>query len=119
MPDCTLLGTIVTGSSDQLIKTFHIVQLPAAAELDRVREMQQVSFQDMLDGDTDSLTDSRIVIRPGSEYKALCSCPMPSSRPNQTGCMRCFNRGHTDLVRSLHLLDKVTLSASYDSTIKV
>lgn len=128
IPGSTLLGTIVTGSSDHLIKTFHIVRLPPATELEQVTEQDEVSFQDMLDlasnvdsstSNADILTDSRIVIRPGSEYKALCSCPMPSSRPSSTGCMGCFNRGHTDLVRSLHLLDEVTLSASYDSTIKV
>lgn len=113
IPGSTLRATVVTGSSDAFIKTFHIVQLPPSAELD------EVTFRDMLDLDLDSDSPRvRYAIQPGAEYHAICSCPAPA-RPSAAGCMRCFNRGHTELVRSLYLGDEVALSASYDKTIKM
>lgn len=101
----------MTGSSDASIKTFHVVQLPPSAELD------EVTFRDMLDLDGDE-PRVRYAIQAGVEYHAICACPVPT-RPSQSGCMRCFNRGHTEIVRSLYLRDEVTLSASYDKTIKM
>lgn len=113
IPGSTLRATIVTGSSDASIKTFHIVQLPPSAELD------EVTFRDMLDLDLEGDAPRiRYAIQPGVEYHAVCSCAVPT-RPSQAGCMRCFNRGHTELVRSLYLGDEVALSASYDKTIKM
>lgn len=119
VPESVLLGTIVTGSSDASIKTFHIVQLPPWAK----RHIDEaLTFRDMLHLDTFDLCEDesvrRIVIQRGVEYRAMCSCVL-SNVQNVTECRRCFNRGHKDLVRSLHLSDHVTLSASYDSTIKM
>lgn len=120
VPGSVLRGTIVTGSSDWSIKTFHVVQLPPSAE-----DNETLTFRDMLGFDerlqSEVLTGTRprIVIQPGVVYHATCSCPMPMTRTSTTGCSRCLNRGHTELVRSLHLGEQVTLSASYDSTIKV
>ncbi|CAK9780579.1 WD40 repeat-like protein [Cutaneotrichosporon oleaginosum] len=111
VPGSTLRATLVTGSSDASIKTFHVVQLPPSAELD------EVTFRDMLDLDADE-PRVRYAIQPGVAYHAVCVCPVPT-RPSPSGCMRCFNRGHTELVRSLYLGDHVTLSASYDKTIKM
>ncbi|BEI83150.1 hypothetical protein CcaverHIS002_0310180 [Cutaneotrichosporon cavernicola] len=111
VPGSVLCATLVTGSSDASIKTFHVVQLPPSAELD------EVTFRDMLDLDADE-PRVRYAIQPGVEYHAVCACPVPT-RPSPSGCMRCFNRGHTELVRSLYLGDQVTLSASYDKTIKM
>lgn len=50
---------------------------------------------------------------------ASCACPARPSGPEPSLCTRCYNRGHTDLVRSVFLGEKVILSASYDSTVKV
>jgi hypothetical protein len=125
-----LRGTVVTGSSDMSIKTFYIVQVPPGTAL-----LNELSFRDMLDLEHDLSLDSdmedgdesnpssstrpRLAIQTGVEYQATCSCPMPSARQSPSGCMRCLNRGHTDLVRSLFIGEQATLSASYDSTIKV
>ncbi|WOO82387.1 F-box/WD repeat-containing protein lin-23 [Vanrija pseudolonga] len=120
VPGSVLRGTIVTGSSDWSIKTFHVVQLPPSAE-----DNETLTFRDMLGFDerlqSEVLTGTRprIVIQPGVVYHATCSCPMPMTRTSPAGCSRCLNRGHTELVRSLHLGEQVTLSASYDSTIKM
>lgn len=61
----------------------------------------------------------RVIFQPGPEYWARCACALPMTPPNAHGCLRCNNRGHTDLVRSLHVAEDVTLSASYDSTTKI
>lgn len=61
----------------------------------------------------------RVIFEPGPEYWARCACALPMTPPNAHGCLRCNNRGHTDLVRSLHVAEDVTLSASYDSTTKI
>jgi len=124
IPGSTLRGTVVTGSSDMSIKTFYIVQVPPGTAL-----LNELSFRDMLDLEHDLSLDSdmedennprpKLVIQAGVEYQATCVCPLPSARQSPTGCMRCLNRGHTDLVRSLFIGEQVTLSASYDSTIKV
>lgn len=50
---------------------------------------------------------------------ASCACPGRPSTSDSALCTRCFNRGHTDLVRSVHLGEQVILSGSYDSTVKV
>lgn len=118
IPGSVLRGTVVTGSSDMSIKTFYIVQVPSNTPIDNL------TFRDMLDLDLDSDMDDetrpRFIIQPGVDYVAECQCPMPSTRASSTaGCLRCLNRGHTDLVRSLHIGETVTLSASYDSTIKM
>lgn len=190
----TLLGTLVTGSSDSTIKTFFLVEVPPSYE-------EEVSFEDMMaDGavgaggtgfasfggsasalgsgggaggggwaghagsnasggpfgghagaggvgsgdmpmasseegpegadDTglptsepfvppNSTDGRRVIFQPGPEYWARCACALPMTPPNAHGCLRCNNRGHTDLVRSLHVSEDVTLSASYDSTTKI
>lgn len=110
-----LKATLVTGSSDSTIKTFHLVEVPR-----EYADEDQVTFQDMMvDAPAATASDTRVVIQPGVEYWARCACPMPMTPPNSHGCLRCNNRGHTELVRSLHIGEDVTLSASYDSTIKM
>lgn len=48
-----------------------------------------------------------------------CLCPPAIRKPDSTHCMRCWNRGHTALVRSLCLRGDIIVSGGYDGTAKV
>jgi len=48
-----------------------------------------------------------------------CDCPQAMVPAQSSGCLRCWNKGHTDLVRSLCLKDDLFLSGSYDATVKI
>lgn len=53
---------------------------------------------------------------------ASCACPSSPVRhvgAGAAGCTKCYDRGHTDMVRSVHIGEKIILSGSYDSTVKV
>lgn len=176
IPGSTLLGTLITGSSDSTIKTFFLVEVPRAYD-------EQAAYADMVadpagwgggagashavhlsggagasvggelgegegegergreggggvsgsgerDGDGDGGAEReafvpsgedgrRVVFEAGVEYWARCACALPMAPANAHGCLRCNNRGHTDLVRALHVGEDVALSASYDSTTKI
>ncbi|ODO00266.1 hypothetical protein I350_06895 [Cryptococcus amylolentus CBS 6273] len=136
----TCKGTIITGSSDASIKSFHLIE-------------EQPSVSDVVHGDLDrwsasesepedenmhnahhplpsppltqiptELTErnTKIALIERDVFWSPCVCPPGLMRPDASGtCARCYNRGHLDLVRSVHLGKDVVLSASYDATVKI
>jgi WD40 repeat protein len=72
--------TIVTGSGDSAVKSFHI---------------------------------GKNTLEEGATFFASCCCSSVRSE-----CVRCA-RGHTELVRSVHLGRGIVVSGSYDSSVKV
>jgi WD40 repeat protein len=113
-PGAVLRGTVVTGSSDNGVRMFHIVQVPPGTP------QSDLSFRDMLDlehlaidadGDADDDLGDRphLIIRPAIDYEAPCTCDL------RIGC-KCW---HKELVRSVFIGEQTVLSGSYDMTIKV
>jgi WD40 repeat protein len=105
-------GTIVTGSSDATIRLCTLVTGP--------------SIPEGLDGLSINETDTEIQskeqdvrIVEGPLCWTDCLCPPSIRKATSTNCMRCWNRGHTGLVRSLHLEDDLVISGGYDGTVKV
>jgi hypothetical protein len=71
-------------------------------------------------GDTDRDADAELSLEVAGQCWASCVCPARTQLPDQLAlCTRCFNHGHTDLVRSVHIGEHVIISGSYDSTVKV
>ena len=121
----------MTGCSDASIKIFHLVTLPSGHGHGLVSPMRDLTLREMLEGDVsmahdeaderteDSAAAEKLVIEKARTCWTSCVCPPGLAKPDSTKCGRCFNRGHTELVRSLHLGEEVMLSGSYDSTIRV
>ena len=137
-------GTIIAGSSDASIRTFYLsartnrssvsTYAPSVngstAEL--VPPMEDLTFREMLDTEDDVVMAPPTPVGPihpggGAEGLMLeggppcwspCTCSA-GMRVEGRPCGRCMNRGHTDLVRSLHMSEDVIFSGSYDTTVKV
>ncbi|EIW72921.1 hypothetical protein TREMEDRAFT_59082 [Tremella mesenterica DSM 1558] len=127
----TYKGTIITGSADASIRTFHLLARSTSSftsvrtvSSELVPPMEDLTFREMLDTEHDvdmspiNSDHDELVLDKGPICWASCICPQ-GTRVEGRSCGRCFNRGHTDLVRSLHLGEEVILSGSYDSTVKV
>lgn len=140
-----LKGIIVIGSSDASIKVYHLISRIPGVDivdaLDIVPPLRDLTLRDMLlhddmdseDGGEMSTdwatsihgefigeeTDMELRLEAAGQCWAACECPARANSPEVALCTRCFNRGHTDLVRSVHLGEKVIISGSYDSTVKV
>ena len=103
--------------------------------------MTALTFQEMLDTDDIVMGSStHTPIRPLSENPpesasagalmllraeegptcwAECTCRPGLAILNSSQCTRCWNRGHTNLVRTVSLQDNVVITGSYDATVKV
>ena len=136
------MGTIVTGSSDSSIKTSYLVAHPERGAKPKPPTMD-LTFREMLEVDLAVTPDSasasldygeeeheeneedlegereKLVIETGRTCYANCVCPPGYTKPKNMKCARCWNRGHTELVRTLHMGENVILSGSYDMTVKV
>jgi WD40 repeat protein len=75
------------------------------------------SLNDLSITDTDNQRDVRI--EEGPVCWTDCVCPPALRKVNSTHCMRCWNRGHTALVRTLCLNGDNLISGGYDGTVKV
>jgi len=107
-------GTIVTGSSDATIRLCTLVAKPSPpAGLDRLSIIDADSNQTV----SKEAHEARIV--EGPSCWTDCLCPPSIRKATSTSCMRCWNRGHTGLVRSLHLKGDMVISGGYDGTVKV
>lgn len=132
LPDGQIFrGLIVTGSSDASIRTFHLIE-------DRIPDLQNLEMgHSMVTSATDGSEDGyfqanthgipteltgeghKVILVPQGSFFSPCICPPGLSRMEGGVCRRCFNRGHLDLVRTVHFGKGVILSGSYDATIKV
>lgn len=127
-------GTIVSGSSDASVRFFTLVTLPAgSSEMPLVPPMQDLTFQEMLDTDdiimapaqpqlpfaSDPPSGPVVRIEEGPTCWTECLCPSGFTKPDASRCMRCYSRGHTNLVRTVCLQDDVVVTGSYDATVKV
>lgn len=137
------VGTIVSGSSDATVRLFTLSTVPAGVDTDTemplVPPMRDLTFQEMLDTDMSASgqlspappaqphqpagayeEEERVVhIDEGQLCWTECLCPPGLVKPDASHCMRCWNRGHTDLIRSVSLRDDVVFTGSYDTTVKV
>lgn len=137
-----LKGIIAIGSSDASIKVYHLIShipgVDIVDALDMVPPLRDLSLNDMLSNDEmGSEDDGESVVElvgyqagmddTGAELRleaagqcwASCECPARANTSDLTLCTRCFNRGHTELVRSVQFGDGIIISGSYDSTVKV
>ncbi|AAW40931.2 f-box/wd-repeat protein lin-23, putative [Cryptococcus deneoformans JEC21] len=132
LPDGQIFrGLIVTGSSDASIRTFHLIE-------DRIPDLQNLKMgHSMVTSATDGSEDGysqantygipteltgeghKVILVPQGSFFSPCICPPGLSRMEGGVCRRCFNRGHLDLVRTVHFGKGVILSGSYDATVKV
>ncbi len=121
-------GTIVTGSSDWGIRRFELKDygLDFSPIVDRDEdEVEGLEKLHIKRGGVGTTYD------PGLEFRAGPGCctatrlrfdgtldadPIGS---RSAACLNCGKRAHSDLVRALWLGEKVVVSGSYDSTIKV
>ncbi|KAL7420155.1 hypothetical protein Q5752_005121 [Cryptotrichosporon argae] len=130
----TVLGTIVAGSSDASIKVFYLVRTQDTSAHMSIAEFLVMEDEEMGGGASagrdreagerrrsqrESKKDDTIMIVPGHEHWAACACPSEVPRPDGVRCPRCLDRGHHELVRSLHIGEEVILSGSYDGTVKI
>jgi WD40 repeat protein len=141
------MGTIASGSSDASVRLFTLTSVASDfQEMPLVAPMQDLTFQEMLDTDDVVMASSAQPLRPpvtdisatpggisgsdrfgttmlraeeGPTCWTECICPPGLSKPNASQCMRCWNRGHTNLVRTVCLQDDVVITGSYDATVKV
>ncbi|WVW81352.1 hypothetical protein I302_103343 [Kwoniella bestiolae CBS 10118] len=133
-------GSLVTGASDSSIKVFHLIEREVSISSNPDVVVHSVE-DDKRSGDvsmdldpslTLSSTSGTLVPPPDGrsvylkEYHTMwstCICPPGLSRPNDTHpqerCRRCGNRGHTELVRTVNIGERVVVSGSYDSKVKV
>jgi len=100
------LGTIATGSSDATVRLCHLVHPSLADSLDNLSI-------------TNAETHRDLIIEEGPVCWTDCVCPPALRKVNSTHCMRCWNRGHTALVRTLCLNGDNLISGGYDGTVKV
>lgn len=100
------LGTIATGSSDATVRICHLVN-PSLAD-----NLNELSI-------ADTETQRDVIIEEGPVCWTDCVCPPALRKVNSTHCMRCWNRGHTALVRTLCLNGVNLISGGYDGTVKV
>jgi WD40 repeat protein len=105
-------GTIVTGSSDATIRLCTLVKGASLSE-----SLDGLSISDANTEIQSKEQDLRIV--EGPLCWTDCLCPPSLRKATSTNCMRCWNRGHTGLVRSLHLEADLVMSGGYDGTVKV
>lgn len=137
---------IVAGSKDASIRQFQLVEMSAyddSETIDSSAGRGPLTFREMMDHDTPSASsvgpmadstsasassarrdsegcgDTKLVIEPLGRCVAPCSCPAGLSKPSSHFCQRCYNFGHTDLVRTVAIRQGLILSGSYDSTVKV
>lgn len=110
-----ILGTIATGSSDATVRLCHLVPTSDALtnELDKLSLTEPESESETRD------TSREVTIEEGPVCWTDCVCPPAIRRVNSTQCMRCWNRGHTALVRTLCLNGDNLISGGYDGTVKV
>ncbi|WVQ72337.1 hypothetical protein IAR50_001888 [Cryptococcus sp. DSM 104548] len=133
-------GTIITGSSDASIKSFHLIEHdPSVPDVD-LSDLDMWSASESEPEDENihnahhplpsppltqiptELTEenTKIALVERGVFWSPCVCPPGLMRPDVSGtCARCYNRGHLDLVRSVHLGKDVVFSASYDATVKI
>lgn len=138
-PDHLFKGTIVGGKSDGTIKSFHLIEVPfRKGQGDVVERISDLTIQDMLalDDETDyddvemetvdrpvvdcsdtSLERRTLVLQDGPVYWAECVCR--PRKANASLCYECHTRPHKELVRSLKLGERYTISGSYDTHVKV
>jgi hypothetical protein len=102
----------VTGSSDSTIRLCTLVTGRSIPE-----GLDGLSINDAETEMQSREEDVRIV--EGPLCWTDCLCPPSLRKATSTNCMRCWNRGHTGLVRSLHLEDDLVMSGGYDGTVKV
>jgi hypothetical protein len=134
----TRTGTIVTGSSDWGIRRFDLVKYGLAFEDDPSHAVNDVDVDvgklEIAARETGRTRQHRVptTFDGGLEFRAGRGCCAasrsrfggynPEVEPVQTrasACLDCGKKAHTDLVRALWLGDRVVVSGSYDSTIKV
>nr|XP_018266223.1 uncharacterized protein I303_00196 [Kwoniella dejecticola CBS 10117]OBR88381.1 hypothetical protein I303_00196 [Kwoniella dejecticola CBS 10117] len=143
------IGSIVTGASDASIKIFQLIEKDAPTTSPSTLSSTTLHALDGSGMDLDSNpplvslnapSSSRSLDNPGTIYQATtssgktlsliedihmfapCVCPPGLNRPSELisgRCRRCGNRGHIDLVRTVHMGEKVVVSGSYDSKVKV
>lgn len=107
-------GTIVTGSSDATIRLCTLITKPSLPDgLDALSIIDANTNQPV----AKDAHEARIV--EGPLCWTDCLCPPSIRKATSTSCMRCWNRGHTGLVRSLHLKGDIVISGGYDGTVKV
>jgi WD40 repeat protein len=131
-------GYIVSGSSDATVRLSTLVTVPfGTSQEGLVDPMEGLSFREMMSGNQDvdmfspasapapagendiTTTASVVRILEGPVCWTDCLCPPALRKPDSTHCMRCWNRGHTALVRSLCLRHNIIISGGYDGTAKV
>lgn len=108
-------GTIVTGSSDATIRLCTLVTRQPIQE-----GLDGLSIKDTgTSREEQEAMDPDVQIIEGPLCWTDCLCPPSVRKATSTNCMRCWNRGHTGLVRSLHLKGDIVISGGYDGTVKV
>ncbi|WWC85399.1 uncharacterized protein L201_000262 [Kwoniella dendrophila CBS 6074] len=128
-------GSVVTGASDSSIKIFHLIEKDRLINDDEVQSNQKTSNTSNTIFQIPLSEDKLIYLKEDKSMWAPCICPPGLHRPitssvesdnlhngvryqNQV-CGRCLNKGHTELVRSVYLGEKIVVSGSYDSRVKV
>jgi WD40 repeat protein len=116
-------GTIVTGSSDATIRLFDLVSSSSSGSVEQDSETNGTAQLSTRLGELslvpELIAPSSVSITEGEVCWTDCLCPPPMHKVNSTHCMRCWNRGHTALVRTLYLKGKLLISGGYDGTVKV
>ncbi|WVQ85681.1 hypothetical protein IAT38_007847 [Cryptococcus sp. DSM 104549] len=122
-------GVIITGSSDASIKTFYLVeQKSSAPTVPSDSDVPMASDEDDAHPaestappvPTELLPDghSLLLVEKGAAWSP-CVCPPGLAKVDYVKCLRCYNRGHIDLVRTVYMGRGVILSGSYDSNVKM
>ncbi|WWC67245.1 uncharacterized protein I206_101152 [Kwoniella pini CBS 10737] len=141
-------GSIVTGASDASIKTFQLIEkkIKISNHLEENMNLNQdqnhsisTSSLNSFSMDQNSgnvkityqaITNKGTIISMKEDYEMFspCICPPGLHRPplefinlnnNNSRCKRCGNKGHTELIRTVNLNEKIIISGSYDSKVKV
>ncbi|WVN88460.1 uncharacterized protein L203_103671 [Cryptococcus depauperatus CBS 7841] len=126
---------IVTGSSDACIKAFHVIECqPSLDGEDSASDYSMdLASGPSPSGSHDGLSQlqspksavylsedgNRVILKETCSFWSPCVCPPGLARFSADGCMRCLNRGHLDLVRSVCFGKGVVLTGSYDATVKM
>jgi len=109
-----IVGTIATGSSDATVRLCSLVSTPQSLE----GGLQDLSISTETETET-GMEGREVMIEEGPVCWTDCVCPPAIRKVNSTHCMRCSNRGHTALVRTLCLNGDLLISGGYDGTVKV